>query len=49
VLGESARLKNGQTNRVVGFLSVSTKLDAMNPGQEESVGDLIGRASVGGV
>jgi hypothetical protein len=49
VLDKSAWLKNGQSNRVVGLLSVSTKLNPVDADQEKAVGDVIGGASVGRV
>ena len=42
-------LKNGQSERVVRFWGLPTKMDSLHPNQEDSVGDLVGSTAIGGV
>jgi hypothetical protein len=46
---KTAGLNNGQTERVVGFLRLPTKMDSLHPNKEDSVGDLVGGTAIGGV
>jgi hypothetical protein len=49
MVGKATGLENGQSERLIRFLSLSAELDFMHSNQKKSVGDLIGRAPIGGV
>src|ERR1022692_5025421 len=49
VASKPTGLKNGQSQGVVRFLCLPTKLDTLHPNQEDSVGDLVGGTAIGGV
>ena len=46
---ESAGLKNGKSERVIGLLCLPAKMDSLHPNQEDSVGDLVRGTAIGGV
>ena len=49
MVGESEGLKNGQTKRVVRLLCLPPEVGTRDAHQEDSIGNLVGGAAIGGM